>query len=153
MAQLQPQLVLVSVKTVEEKASYKKKDYDNLEVIQTESVKIDGYLLDIYKCLARLLMLSRCLSWLSYQIYLKKMLSMLSKSWLNCGGVVTDNLDVKLKLSKVLLFSDLLVRSYMEFVHKVKLLYNMPVLVEKLVFLPHAMKMYLYLHELDVTVD
>ena len=67
--------------------------------------------------------------------------------------MVTDNLDVKLKLSKVLLFSDLLVRSYMEFVHKVKLLYNMPVRVEKLVFLLHAMKTYLYLHELDVTVD
>ena len=73
--------------------------------------------------------------------------------YLNYGGVVADTLDTKLKLSEVLMFSDLLVRSCMEFVHKVKLLYNMPMIVEKLVFLPHAMKMYLYLHELDVTVD
>ena len=73
--------------------------------------------------------------------------------YLNYGGVVADTLDTKLELSGVLMFSDLLVRSCMEFVHKVKLLYKMPMIVEKLVFLPHAMKMYLYLHKLDVTVD
>ena len=73
--------------------------------------------------------------------------------YLNYGGVVADTLDTKLKLSEVLMFSDLLVRSCMEFVHKVKQLYKMPMIVEKLVFLPHAMKMYLYLHELDVSVD
>ena len=75
--------------------------------------------------------------------------------YLNYGGVVADTLDSKLglELSEVLMFSDLLVRSCMEFVHKVKQLYKMPMIVEKLVFLPHAMKMYLYLHELDVMMD